>query len=387
MTHLPEPNKKIPYPIAHDDKGGSLFIYDGSSSSSTMKHDDRSTSAQKRVVLCCPGFPDDHAAFIPLASRLAQEEGCCVGVICLPGFDDRPEEDKPWTDHWKDGYTMEEMVLAFQEGAKALLQEATSDSALTATKRRAETIDYTVILHDWGVPVGMIQINRAVEAEKTNSPSSAELPPRHHVSLVPNQVVIMDLGLPFHPDDKGKPKLRSPLWPDDLKFDFSSLYVVTTEILYRLLFITMFVLQRYVSRVLAILVFAVGSQITIVTGLVPSKRIDNQLIRDRKPNPLRLAYMSYPYCNVAKTLVAGKRRDVEHHATLPVLDAMPVLFLYGLEKNIMFHDDKLIDCLKDIETQGGRSRSVAVDQGGHWFHLQQPETTYRVIRKFLLQVN
>ena len=360
MASLPRPDKKIPFPIAHDDTGGSLFVY--GSPQSVKLH-----NGKTNVIICCAGFPDDHRSFMPIASRLAKEEGCLAGVICLPGFDDLPE--KPWKTHYRDGYTFNEMALAFKAGATSLLKEAVDS---TDTKR--EDIDYTVLLHDWGVVVGMIQVNRAVEEEAELSKPS--------LSLVPNQVVLMDVGLPFHPKDNGRPKQRRLTFPDRTV----PFWEACSEIYYRAYLAFTFFCQRYVSRVLAMLVLALGSLIMKVFRLSPIKAIDGKTLEDRKLDPFRFAYMCFPYFMAAKAVLTGKAStEIEEHATLPVLDDIPVLYMFGMDKNIQFHDNNLVDCLGKMEQQGSRSRAVAMEKGGHWFYLQQPVETFQHIHKFLFE--
>ena len=357
MESPPQPDKKIAYPIAHDETGGALYLY-GSC--------DPSRKDKQKVVLCCPGWPDDHTVFMPLACRLAKEKDCFVGVICLPGFDDRPE--RPWRKHWKDGYTLEEMVAAVKEGAKALMAEVTS-----LTNR---DIDYTAICHDWGVIVGMMQINRAWEEAK-DSPS------KPHLSLIPNQIVLMDIGLPFHPKDQGKPQLRPVLRPDKTM----TLHEACVDTAYRVILATMFLLQRYVSGYLAVLTFVIGSGFLRLTRTSPSTVIDDKTIQDRNPNPLQLAYTSYPYYKVGRDLVTGNAHMLDQHATLPILDHTDILFMYGTEKRSMFHDKRMVEYLNDFSSKGGQSCAVQIDGGGHWFFVQQPEKSFQEICKFMEREN
>ena len=124
-TSLPSPNKIINYPMVDADKGGALFIYGNKSSS--------------KIALLCPGLPSDHKDFIPLASRLAEEIDCLSGVMCLPGYDDRP--DRSWRENKKYGYSFDEMVAPMREAAKTLRSYCTNNDA-----------NLTFIFHDWGVP-------------------------------------------------------------------------------------------------------------------------------------------------------------------------------------------------------------------------------------------
>ena len=56
----------------------------------------------QRLVVMCAGFPCDHSSFIPLATRLANECGCLVGVSCMPEFDREGPPLRPQGDHLYD---------------------------------------------------------------------------------------------------------------------------------------------------------------------------------------------------------------------------------------------------------------------------------------------
>ena len=139
------PPLKVLYAIAGDEKAGLMLVFGKKSA--------------KRVALCCAGFPDDHSIFVPFASRLAEENDTLVGIICIPGYDDRPE--RPWTEHNKDGYSFDEMVSSFRDAAMKLLAE-TSEQNPT----------FTGIFHDWGVFPGLIFTNIAVEMEQHYAPDN-----------------------------------------------------------------------------------------------------------------------------------------------------------------------------------------------------------------------
>ena len=125
---LPAPRKVVNYYTAGDPKGGALFIYGNADS--------------ENIAIFCTGFADDHDVGMSFCSKLAEKNNTLVGLMCIPGFDDRP--DKPWTAHKKGGYTFEEMADAVRESVKVLRAESTVEKA-----------KLTGIFHDWGVMPGI----------------------------------------------------------------------------------------------------------------------------------------------------------------------------------------------------------------------------------------
>ncbi|MGR8921663.1 MAG: alpha/beta fold hydrolase [Gammaproteobacteria bacterium] len=55
-----------------------------------------------------------------------------------------------------------------------------------------------------------------------------------------------------------------------------------------------------------------------------------------------------------------------------------VLFVYGAKKPLMFHSRRWLGIVEDC---GGRS--VAIEDGGHWFMEEQPEATNRLLLEWL----
>ena len=143
MYDLVDPEKVVNYPLKNDEKGGALFLYGNPNSS--------------QIAICCAGFPDDHSVFQAFASRLAKKNSCFVGVICFPGYDDRP--DKPWTSHPPKGYTFQDVIRNIAEAVKALKHESTCK----------DEAKLTAIFHDWGSVAGALWSNQVQEEEDGSS--------------------------------------------------------------------------------------------------------------------------------------------------------------------------------------------------------------------------
>ena len=107
-SNAPEPDTVAPYVAYASPNGkpnGALCVFGDPSS--------------PRMALLCAGFPDDHTVFLPFAKELSRE-GVLVGVMCLPGFDDRPEDGVPWQSHPREGFSFDETVSSVREASKSL---------------------------------------------------------------------------------------------------------------------------------------------------------------------------------------------------------------------------------------------------------------------------
>lgn len=344
MTTL-QPNRIANYPIPGDETGGRLFLFGN-------------PNAQK-IIFFCPGYPDDHSCFSPLAARLAKELDAFCGVTCLAGYDDCPE--KSWTSFRPQGYTMEEWVQALRTAAKIFRQEATHDKVV-----------FTNIFHDWGSLVGCTFANRVLEEKDP--------------WLSPNQIVYFDI-LPFQAH-KDEPKRPPP--------EQHSFWRIFIELLYKPPLALAFFLYHRISKYPAILVSRATLRLLEVSGLSPFGRHDWDTIRGRKLDPSRMTYMTFPYykatvetlqlpCKLYKDIlfsfytasVAMKSMAAFH---LPLLDQVPVLFLYGSSKRVPLHDQNVADFLHE---HAGKSDSIGVQNAGHWAHLQQPDVCFEAVKKFI----
>jgi pimeloyl-ACP methyl ester carboxylesterase len=341
----PQPNRIVNYPIPGDETGGRLFLFGNPNA--------------HRIIFFCPGYPDDHSSFSPLAARLAKELDTFCGVTCLAGYDDCPE--KSWTSFRSEGYTMEEWVQALRTAAKIFRQEATHDKVV-----------FTNIFHDWGSLVGCTFTNRVLEEKDP--------------LLTPNQIVYFDI-LPFqaHKDEPNRPP------PEQ-----HSLRRIFTEMLYRPLCALAFFLYHRISKYPAILFYGAALRLLEMTGLSPLAHQDLDTVRRRKLDPSRIIYMTFPYLNAAVEIlqlpskqykdiifsfytscVAMKSMETFH---LPLLDQVPVLFLYGSSKRAQLHDQNVADFLHQ---HAGKSDSVGVPNAGHWAHLQQPDVCFEAVKNFI----
>lgn len=323
--------KAVKYPIPHDEEGGSLFLFGKPDSA--------------RIVLMCAGFPDDQSAFMSLAERLSQKK-CFAGVTCLPGY------DKPG---YKDGYSFHDWSYCMQEATKALRAQSTA----------TPTAKFTGIYHDWGCVAGGMFSTSALESNSSG--------------LIPDEIILFDVGMPPHPkaDTKNLPVEGSIL---------TTLYTVLVTFSYQIVLAKSFLLQRYISKYLAYLQYLIGFTVLKLLRLVPLGNVDGPHVQERaKALPYdHFLYMAYPYYNVWKAILTGKAAKEVNGFCLPLdLKKTPVLYLYGTEKNIHFHDPKSVALLQREEEQGHRSKVVGVQNAGHWLYVQQEDICFQEISKFL----
>lgn len=284
----------------------------------------------EHVVLLCPGFPDDHSSMVPLAKRLKQT----AAVICLPGYDGR--------NIVPDGYTYDDWVECFKH-AKVKLMEAFKTAK-----------QFSLIVHDWGVVAGTCFVN-ACPGETS-------------------KMILLDVLAPLHrslPDPS--PSVDYP--PRSiLNNAYTSLVMMT----YQLNFAWMFVLQRYVSKYVAAAHMAFSTPILSMLGLLPTRSIEHAYFKKQDLKSRlgsKIFYMMYPYYFGWKNIFLGNSK-VLRHFYLP--QTVPVLYLFGAEKNVLFHEPK---CLSWLSQNGGKS--VEVKGAGHWLHWQQPELVFDEIDSFL----
>jgi len=332
---LPPPRKIVSYSIADDETGGALFLYGNPDST--------------RIAIFSAGYPDDHKNGQVFCSRLATEHKMLIGLMCMPGYDDRPE--KPWKTHKKGGYMFTEMVAAVREGVKALRSESTNNDA-----------KLTGIFHDWGVFPGLIWANRSLEDELTDSP---------------DDLVLFDvLGEP-HKAHK-----------NDLPFaEKKTLYENIVTYTYRIILAIAFALQLHISQVLASIWFVFGMISLKIFKLSPTRKIDEEVFESgEKPIELkRLIYMAYPYYNVFKAMFTHQESNILSECSLTKdLKKTPILYLYGAEKNIMFHDNTAVKVLeRETSEKRSKSNAIAVENAGHWLYIQQPDVCLDAIKIFL----
>lgn len=349
---LPKPSKIVTYPIGSetDENGAALYIFGD-------------PSKAKNLILMCAGYPDDHENFLPFASRLCEGTSSLVGVTCLPGYDDRPEDGRPYTSHNPDGYSFQEMAHSLRDAAKILKKESS---------RAGGDAKIIGIFHDWGVVPGLMWANQAIE--EGDDPKSD--------SNKPDRIVLFDVLVGLHPDDKAKK--APPGVPND------TIREIITGLSYRAVLASCFVVRRYVSKVLAQVMFGAGFGFLNAIKLAPTLEIDSRAM-EKRVNPIsldRLVYMAYPYYYMFKAMFGGAERMQRDFRGLYLprnLQRLPVLYLYGLQKRIMFHDKTAVAVLEK-EHEDGNDRScnaIAVPDAGHWLYLQQPDTCFDYVSNFV----
>jgi pimeloyl-ACP methyl ester carboxylesterase len=328
------PRKIVIHPIPGDPKGGTLYVYGDENA--------------KTIVLMSAGFPDDQGAFKPFASRLAKETDTLIGITCLPGYHDRG--DKPWTDHMKNkpsGYSFDEMATAYQEAEKALRCESTCPSP-----------KLTGIFHDWGVVPGTFWANRAA-ADGSG----------------PDELIYFDvLEIPLHPDYLDLPKAGKD----------SALKTFTMSA-YRVVLAGAFICQRYLGSIIGAMFLIFGSILLKLMNLAPVKAIDE--VTQKKYSILspisRLLYMCYPYAKLF-TRTAMETFTGEHYRLPSDFSKMPVLYLYGKEKNFMLHSDLVVKVLeREHKENRSKSNAIGLENAGHYLYLQEPDLCLKYVIEFM----
>jgi len=331
---MTKPDKICSYPIPHDDTGGSLHLFGNVNA--------------PHLVIMCPGFPDDHSVFHPLAARIASTCNCLVGVTCLPGYDDGAYPDRAW----KDGFSFIEWASCVREAVKTLRKQSVSKDA-----------KLTGIFHDWGCLTGVMYTNQAIFADSKE--------------LIPDQVVLFDVLATPHPKETNVPKVDVP--------KLQQAYIGLVLFSYQIVFANTWLLQRYVSDYLAAAHLGLGSLLLFILRLNPISLQDyTHAIPIFRYRLFQAMYMAYPYFNLWKVIFTGKIRETFPGAYLPRdLERTPILFLYGGSKNAPLHKFNSLALLEQEWKMGNRSRAVCIEKAGHWLYLQEPDTCFENVKTFL----
>jgi len=190
----------------------------------------------------------------------------------------------------------------------------------------------------------------------------------------PDQLIYFDV-LPTrpHPDDW----MTGTAWEPAPRRVIEKLRLT----LYRIVFAISFLIQRYLSKYLAVPVFLIGLMTLKVLKLFPGCQSDDELSERRKISIFRMIYMFYPYVYMWRSFFIGiEGFFTEFH--LPSLSKTPVLLLYGASKGTLFHDKKLEDMLKK-KHGSSKSDAIGIPNAGHWLYLQQPKECYDAVKHFL----
>jgi pimeloyl-ACP methyl ester carboxylesterase len=200
------------------------------------------------------------------------------------------------------------------------LREAVKALRSHSTKPASKT-KLTGIFHDWGVIAGLQYTNQTIEEEVKD--------------LMPSQLVIFDVLLGYHPKAPDKPKLSEK--DSAIKTIYNSLRVLS----YQAFLAMAFVLQKYLPKSMIIAYLSMGAFLLKTIEFFPLSRQD------------------FKYVD------------------------LPVLFLYGGGKAVSLHDPKAVALLDQEQEQGNRSRSVKVEDAGHWLHWSHLDTCFQEVQQFL----
>ena len=351
---VPKPDRVIDYFAYSTPSGkpnGKLFVFGDLGS--------------PKMALLCAGYADDHTVFLPFAKALSQEGNVLVGVMCLPGFDDRPEDGIPWQSHPREGFSFDQTAKAVREASKALKGISTH-----------ERPEFTGIFHDWGTISGSIwaqQVEHEARDDDNDDASSV---------LRPDKMVYFDVLL--SPSKAAPDYIRARDFPKPTLFEaLRKLYMVVLAICS--------LIQIYLPRQLAVAFFVPCMSLLIATDRVPLYYFDMTSIQplygDRKVGLLRMMAMSYMYRNAFTEIVFASRKPK------PLLlhedwKAMPILYLYGEKKKAMYHSPNALAMLKREEAENrSLSRAVGVEDAGHYLYVQKHDECLKHVLEFVKAEN
>lgn len=243
---------------------------------------------------------------------------------------------------------------------------------------------FTGIFHDWGVIAGTIWVNRAIQEAKD-----------HHTNVVkPDNVVYLDVLRPPSKNSKNIVKKEEGL-------PVRSILQKVCGLLYTIVLAKSFLLQRYVSKYLAAFYFVFCFSILHLLALSPCKKFDTDsigpLYKDHPISLFRLTYMAYPYWKniyqpMFQKLLFGKTLPMETDDTTRLHDdwnQTPILFMYGLEKNTMFHSNTSLQMLEqEPQKKGGSvSKAIGVQGAGHFLYvpLQKMDVCVKAVLSFMTE--
>jgi pimeloyl-ACP methyl ester carboxylesterase len=344
----------VQYPLPGNEVGGRIFIYGILKSiQSETKGSNNSLRTKVDVLFFCGGYPDNCSTFQPLAQRFCNNNDIICGVTCLPGYDTHHN-------NFKSGYTFDEMAVSLQSACKLLL---TTVHEHFESNKQSVDVHLTGIFHDWGSYVGAMAVNRC----------------NHDAPNYFRKVVYFDVLPPAHP------KLRIKRKPMKL---YNGLILLS----YTSLFAVCHTIQRFTSYWIAAPIQLLGYSILFILRLLPIRWIDHETFLSKRPEEFtlrKIISMQYTYYEFWRgMLFQGTKQFLKttiSDATLPENVAndndggTPVLYMYGTNKNAMFHDENTIAWLQH---QNPKS-VVQVSNAGHWLYRQQEDICYKEICNFI----
>jgi len=350
-TAIPKPDTIVPYVAYGDEPNGALYVFGDPSSS--------------KMALLCAGFPDDHTVLLPFAKALSETQGgtknsILVGVMCLPGYDDRPEDGVPWESHPPDGFSFDRCERAVREASKALRKVSTHDCP-----------DFTGIFHDWGAIVGSLWAQR-VEVEARDTPGAV---------LKPNKIVFFDVL------NGPSPTMQGLIKESDCKVPGPTLHQMMVHA-YMGVHAMSFWISRYLSRHLAAAVGTFCLALMFLLGLypvyLPDARSRADLYGQKQMGLHRMTYMSFMYSRMITDFLRSPSLSYSPGQLHEDWKEMPILFLFGTEKRTIFHSSVSLDMLQREEKEKrSLSKAVAIEGAGHWMYLQKQDECLKYVLEFM----
>lgn len=177
--------------------------------------------------------------------------------------------------------------------------------------------------------------------------------------LIPNELILLDVCMPPH----------SSVDTSHLQIDYSfieSLYTWLALLAYSINFCIAFSIAYYFNPDMAVFTYLAEWKIQGWMGWEPHAFVDETHIANRYLglDLHHLMYMAYPHYYFWRNVLLWKGELETSHLPMD-LHKTPVLFLYGKDKNIMFHSPKTLAVLEDEFMKCHRSKAVAVPNAGH----------------------
>ena len=254
---------------------------------------------------------------------------------------------------------MEEWITSLRAAEKTL-KEKTGFSNATLT----------YVFHDWAVIPGTILVNRSLKEQNDNAAGSIQSN---------QQLVLLDIL----PDSAHREEPNRPKAPEKVSVKENA-----KKILYMILMAIAFWVNRYISKYLALIIAGVGMLFLKLLGVAPiGSAFDTSYGEEtfKGDRMWRSVYMMYAYYQTLKALASGNVKEVFGGYHLPRLNQVPVLFLYGKDKDFRFHDEKLVTFMKEYgESTSTKTNAIGIENAGHWLYLEQEDACYHALQKFVI---
>lgn len=355
QLRLPKPDKVVHFEAysrghAVPEKTGALFVFGDSSS--------------EKVALLCAGYPDDHSNFLPFGEKLASRcNGIMVGVMCLPGYDDRPEDGVGWETHPPEGFRLDEWTRAVGAAAKTLV------GLSTYTKGKPEFIG---IFHDWGCVPGT-EWAQQVEHESDDDAAVVK----------PDKLVYLDVlsGPPKFAKDDPVPMdaIQKPTLSEILYILYMPLNAISSAI------------YTHVSKSFGMASFLwnwFSLELLRIAPVYPWDRsgmglgLGSRAFFETKDLSLlsHMVYMTFPYRRIfTDYLFKGKPMADLHEDWKKV----PILYLYGMNKRASYHDPVSYALLeREFKEKRSLSNALGIADAGHWLYHQKEDECLEHITSF-----